>query len=340
MAEVPSGRRKRRQRKGRRGKSWRWLGLGALGLGAAATVLLRRRPEEGGRSGRRRLPRTEEANDLHGRRLELAPDLDLSWLSAAGGSLRVAERPAPGGAASLNVLFLHGLGGRLEQWAPQLGEEVDHVRSLALDLPGHGESDPWRPEDFSLAGLVQALDSICEDLDLRRVVLVGHSFGAAVATAYAGAHPDRVEGLLLVDPNGDPTLLPRDQRRSFLDAVRRDPHGELGDYFRQILIGAPPEVADHVLAALRSVSARLLARGVEISMEYSPLDDLKAFTGPCHAIYSEFNDVPHSLHRVFPELSASWIPGVSHWLMMEAPDAFAETLEPFLNQVLAARVSA
>jgi pimeloyl-ACP methyl ester carboxylesterase len=46
-------------------------------------------------------------------------------------------------------------------------------------------------------------------MGLRRFDLVAHSMGAAVAGHYAGDHPDRVNGLLLVDPAGDnPRLLP------------------------------------------------------------------------------------------------------------------------------------
>ncbi len=69
-----------------------------------------------------------------------------------------------------------------------------------LDFRGHGESDPAEDGDYSVASLASDVAAVAEQLSLRRFFLAGHSLGAAVAIEYASHHPERVAGLLLVDP--------------------------------------------------------------------------------------------------------------------------------------------
>src|SRR3989304_4782272 len=76
-------------------------------------------------------------------------------------------------------------------------------RAVAFDLRGMGESDPARDGDYSVDAMVRDLAALTDALGLRRYHLVGHSFAGAVVSAAAAAFPDRVAGLVLVDPSGD-----------------------------------------------------------------------------------------------------------------------------------------
>ncbi len=345
MTRYKSKRSRRRGGKAR-GKTWCWLGIGALGLGVAAALWLRRRPDCSGplapRASTSRQGTWDEDHEPPDSNADPAPQLagDLApfWLPGPAGRLRVVDLKPAAARQPLTVLFIHGLGGRLEHWSPQLAERVEGVRRVALDLPGHGASDPLPPdfttEGYSPPALAQAVAAVVDALGLHRVVLVAHSWGAAVATAYAGAQPERVAGLLLVDPNGDSTRLPAAERAAFLAAIQADPAGELRAYFQQILVGAQPGVADAVLASLAAVSAEVLSACVAGHLVYSPLPDLERFSGPCQLVLSDLNDLPYSLHRLLPTLPAHPLRNTSHWLMLDQPIPFARLLEDFLNRVI------
>src|SRR5690349_1865966 len=105
-------------------------------------------------------------------------------------------------------VFIHGFGGQAEQWQYQLQKFSLENRVVALDLRGHGLSDkPTRGYD-----MLQLIGDLETTLVLLRVkgkfVLVGHSFGGAIAIEYTLKHPDRVERLVLMATAGEFKLQP------------------------------------------------------------------------------------------------------------------------------------
>lgn len=84
----------------------------------------------------------------------------------------------------------------------------------AYDRPGLGWSAP-PVEPLTLARVLEDLETLTTRVECRPpFVLVGHSFGAFVALAFAAAHPDRVAGLVLVDPPTD--WIGMDRRQTYL----------------------------------------------------------------------------------------------------------------------------
>ncbi len=105
--------------------------------------------------------------------------------------------------AQRTLLFVHGFAGQASQWAAQLAHFCDANRVVAFDARGHGLSD--KPESsYTMAELQRDLKSLVEQLNLPpRFVLIGHSFGGAVAAEYAAAFPHRLEALILIGAAGE-----------------------------------------------------------------------------------------------------------------------------------------
>jgi len=96
------------------------------------------------------------------------------------------------------LVFLHGFGGQAGQWRHQLQKFAEENRVIALDLPGHGRSDPL-PTGYSMPHVQAVLLSAVDLLGLREpFVLVGHSFGGALAATFAAEQPGRVSHLVLM----------------------------------------------------------------------------------------------------------------------------------------------
>ncbi len=154
-----------------------------------------------------------------------------------------------GGAGDhLPVLFLHSDGGNAGHWAKQLAHLRPTQQAIALDLRGHGRSDAPRNGDYSIVGRADDVAAAVDALGLARLVVVGHSRGGAVGLQYAGAHPERVAGLLLVDPPTDGRQVPEAMRTGLIAQLHSPEYEQMiwDDYASQV--GSNPAVAERVLA--------------------------------------------------------------------------------------------
>ncbi len=137
--------------------------------------------------------------------VEVEPTIRIHFLDWGG---------PPDGRAG--VLLVHGLGGTAWGWTKVARRLRGAVRTIALDLRGHGLSDA-PTEGYDAAGLADDVIAVAEGSGLlggagaeatvrtadpgsgRRVVLAGHGYGAIVAAWAAAALGERCAGLVLVD---------------------------------------------------------------------------------------------------------------------------------------------
>ena len=119
------------------------------------------------------------------RRPASAAPLNFAWLRQGEG------RP---------IVLLHGFGADLNSWRPMLAAGPVDAPLLAIDLPGHGGSPRQTPSDLDT--IASDIEATLAALDVGPLVLVGHSFGGAVAaTVAARGHAD-VRALALIAPAG------------------------------------------------------------------------------------------------------------------------------------------
>ncbi len=102
------------------------------------------------------------------------------------------------------------------------------IRLITLDQRGVLRSDPLNSEDpFSLHDLVEDCEAVRGELGLSQWFVLGHSFGGYLATCYALAYPEAVQGLIFENPTFDLGLT----ARSLLQAAARE-FSALGDEAR------------------------------------------------------------------------------------------------------------
>ncbi len=99
------------------------------------------------------------------------------------------------------IVFLHGLGGEIAHWAPQLDAFPGH-QVIAIDLRGFGRSDRTRG-DMSLADYADDVADVLRALGLGPAVVVGASMGGMISQELALRHPAAVAGLVLADTTSD-----------------------------------------------------------------------------------------------------------------------------------------
>ncbi len=92
------------------------------------------------------------------------------------------------------VLWMHGVPTSGEDWVPFL----EQAGGVAPDLPGFGRSSKRGDGDFTIDGYARFTGALVDALGFERVTLVVHDWGAA-ALAWAAAHPERVERLVVMN---------------------------------------------------------------------------------------------------------------------------------------------
>jgi pimeloyl-ACP methyl ester carboxylesterase len=105
------------------------------------------------------------------------------------------------------LVLLHGAGCNLEDMRIALGERlaVRH-RVILVDRPGQGWSEGGGRKVSSPAAQAAVLREILDRLGVARAVLVGHSWGGALALSFALDQPRRIAGLVLLSPPTHPHL--------------------------------------------------------------------------------------------------------------------------------------
>lgn len=238
-----------------------------------------------------------------------------------------------GGSGDVPVVFLHSLAGHSGQFAAQLGHLRQTRRAVALDLRGHGRSAAPEDANYSIAAMARDVAATVDTLALERVVLVGHSMGGLVAAAYAAEHPQRVAGLLLLDPSGDARKVPPNLMARFFAELESDYTSTAEKYWEGILAGSRASVRDSVMAALRATPRPTVVGVFRALILFDPAEALLRYGGSTLSVITPLNTGPMTLHALVPALPTRTVTGTGHWLHMDKPDEINGIVDEFLKAV-------
>lgn len=262
-----------------------------------------------------------------------APATAPRFVDGPAGKIRVDD----GGPKNqlVPVIFVHGLAGHFSMWYAQLSHVRATRRAIALDLRGHGESPPPSTGAYGVTDNAADVIAVADALGVKRFVIVGHSYGGAVIGAVAGAHPDRVAGVLFVDPAGDLSNASEADRAEMDQGLSPATYAKFTrDWYTEILGDARPAVKDEVLAQLARTPREVFQATFDGMVAYHAREGFAPYAGPRLSVIAARNaDNPSALHNTVPNIPTRAIAGVSHWLMMDEPDDFDAILDEFLRGV-------
>ncbi|WP_134730677.1 MULTISPECIES: alpha/beta fold hydrolase [Amycolatopsis] len=100
------------------------------------------------------------------------------------------------------VVLLHGIAGSMATWNPVFDRRTTFDRRvLALDLPGHGDSDAPRA-DYGLGAMASIVRDVLAVSGVRHATVVGHSLGGGIAMQFSYQFPEMCDRLVLVGSAG------------------------------------------------------------------------------------------------------------------------------------------
>jgi pimeloyl-ACP methyl ester carboxylesterase len=241
------------------------------------------------------------------------------------------------GGGGAPVVLVHGAGDQAGGWAKVAPRLAKGFTVVAVDLAGHGESEPSHAP-LPFATLLAGFDGAMREVPHGKVTLVGNSLGAWVATVWAKEHPERVQHLVLV--NGGPllgdrpdlTLQPKNRAEADRTlAALRDPSAPM----------VPDFVVDDIIrVAATGPIARLAAESK--SMNAYLLDGkLSGFDVPVDLLWGASDklvsvDYARRLAAQLPAARLTAIDRCGHAPQVECADRFTEALLKVLKDPLPA----
>jgi pimeloyl-ACP methyl ester carboxylesterase len=235
-----------------------------------------------------------------------------------------------------SLILVHGAGGVSTYWFNQLSGLSHELKVIAMDLPGHGKSEPLKGKP-SIERYAEHVCDLIKEMKLGKVTLLGHSMGGLIAQQIALSHPEILEKLIIVDSSAKFPGRPQ-----FADTFR---HGAAIDINK---------IASQFFSekTLRKVDAISLLREIigDIDPDFALnvlLQDFKLagsadFTGRLKAI-SVSTLIVHGADDILPISLANYlhdnikgsklevIPDAGHMVMMEKPAEFNNAIMRFIK---------
>jgi pimeloyl-ACP methyl ester carboxylesterase len=245
----------------------------------------------------------------------------ITFVQGGAGKLRLSDD----GSGEPALVFVHGLGSNLDAWHGVLERLRSSHRAIAYDQRGHGASDP-APE-YGVDALAADLGCVVSARELRRFWLIGHSFSGTVVSAYAMKHPEQVAGIVYVDAVGDASHAPAELKEYFQTHDRGMTPARLREAYSEMLsANAKPATREAVLASSAAMDLKAFAALRGSMVTFDGLAAAKTYPGPRIAIDAEETETP-TLASHLPGTRRIVIRNVSHWLMLDDPDATTRAIE-------------
>ncbi|MFC2038228.1 alpha/beta fold hydrolase [Chloroflexota bacterium] len=237
------------------------------------------------------------------------------------------------------LVFVHGFCCDKSYWEAQVPYFARQYRMVTIDLAGHGESGTGR-QTWSSAAFGSDVVAVIKELNLEKVVLVGHSMGGGVIAEVACQIPERIIGLVGADTflNVELPVFSLERAETFLAGLRSD----FVSAMRQLVVdmfipGTDPELVEQVVADMSSSPSEVTMGMVRDRSELDrtiarAFDEVKV---PIYCIVSDMHAIDiDAARRHAPSFEVTYMENVGHFVMMEDPERFNRFLSEIIVKIM------
>lgn len=235
------------------------------------------------------------------------------------------------------LIFVHGWTCNLTFWKTNIPAFTDHARVIAIDLPGHGQSE--KPEiAYTMKLFAHSVEAVMRDAKVSKATLVGHSMGAPVLWQFYRNYPEKVRALVIVD-GGLKAMGTRESMKQFLDPLRLPAYRANAERSVEFLTQGmkDPKVRAEVKTAMVNAPQYVMVSAFEGMLDPTiwptATDKIKVPTLALMTNNGNWNsDYQKYVKDLVPGIEYQTWQGVSHFLMMDEPKKFNDAVLAFLKK--------
>jgi pimeloyl-ACP methyl ester carboxylesterase len=237
------------------------------------------------------------------------------------------------------LLLIHGWMCDRTYWSAQVEAFSSNYTVVAIDLGGHGGSGLGRGQ-WTLTALGEDVKAVAEHLDLKQVVVIGHSMGGPVGLEAARLMPHRIIGVIGVDTFHDADLeYDPKEWKALLDALEEDFQGTCDEFVRAMFHeSADPALVEKTSEDMCSGPADVGKALMAWFEHYDLRAALRAVSIPIRAVNADMWPTNVDVNRKYaPGFDVEELKDMGHFPMLERPRIFRKALEKTIQDVLAGR---
>jgi pimeloyl-ACP methyl ester carboxylesterase len=233
------------------------------------------------------------------------------------------------------MLFVHGIGNH-EHYARQIEHFARSHRVIAPDLPGFGQSEAPDDREYGISAFAEDVAWLCDELELRRAVIVGHSMAGCIALEVAAARPELVSALVLLDSLPIiPVPMVHEGQAKMARALEGPAYRDAFRGFAENLLFVatdPGDVRDRIIEDMLATPQHVLARTFKSLSEWSGEEIAGRIQAPVLLVQMGDGlqqDVPR-LRQLMPRLELGRTVGSGHFGHVVVPEQVNAMIDRFL----------
>ncbi len=234
------------------------------------------------------------------------------------------------------LVFVHGWTCNSTFWKANVPAFINDIRVIAIDLPGHGQSD--KPQVvYSMDLFARAIDAVLEDARVERATLVGHSMGTPVIRQFYRKYPAKTRALVFVDGSLKPMGTP-ESMKEFIAPLRGPDYKDRVEQMLAFLSQGmkSQQTLAEIKASSLATPQHVMVSAMEEMLNPAVWQMQDKINVPTLAIMAAnpmwSSEYEKFVRELAPGIEYQVWPGVSHFLMMDEPKKFNGTLMTFLKK--------
>ncbi|KPI42977.1 uncharacterized protein AB675_1733 [Cyphellophora attinorum] len=229
------------------------------------------------------------------------------------------------------LVFIHGWCCHADFWTEQK-PLMNRYRSIVVEIPGHGRSEAPLGYDYCVENFANAVHAAVRQENIAKVVLLGHSLGAVVASMFLRLHSDMVLGIIYADgPFIPPHCEVSMAKRKVLASMHEDDEQFRAFFASTLGPKLDKDKGQWILDHMGGAPKHMRMNAVTTATLFHSWAYNEVFDIPAVRFYCTFNAADLRWKHHVPQLvDEDWSDG-GHFMQMDEPEKFNNRVIDFID---------